>query len=222
MLKCLEKDRDNRFHTLGELAMALLELAPPRARVSIDRVCGVISAAGLPSSVLPVAIAPTGARVITGSGSTGSRERVITGESSAETVSTFGTTTSEGRSRKTLFVVVGVGIVGAAAAAVFLLRPSAHDGPAATPAPTVDVAHATPPKSEPSPAPVVAPAPVVDAAGACSVAEGRTVASPTPAARPPRPRPVKPEPPKQPSATPVAPAPVPSPSPPKNLLDNRK
>jgi serine/threonine-protein kinase len=227
ILKCLEKDRDNRFLTLGEFSMALLELAPPRARTSIDRVVGVISAAGLPSSVLPKGIAPTGVKVVTGSGSTGGRERVITGESSAETVSTFGTTTAEGRSKKTLFVILGVGVAGAlAAAAVFLLRPSGHDesSPAA-PALVSDVAHATPPKSEPSPSPVVVPAPVGEAVpppADSSKAEPTPV--PTHTVRTSRPRPVKPEPQKPPSASPVAPtpAPTPSPSPPKNLLDARK
>jgi serine/threonine-protein kinase len=226
ILKCLEKDRDNRFLTLGEFAVALHELAPLRARVSIDRVCGVISAAGLPASVLPPGIAPTGAKVITGSRSTGGRERVITGDSSAETVSTFGTTTAEGRSRKTLFVVLGVGILGAAAAAFLLLRPEGDEPSTATPPPPADINHATAPKSEPPPAPVVAPAPVVDAV---PPPEPSSEAEPDPTAaaatRPPRPRPVKPEPQKQASASPppaAPPAPSPSPPPPKNLLDNRK
>jgi serine/threonine-protein kinase len=227
VLKCLEKDRDNRFLTLGEFAMALQELAPARARVSIDRVCGVISAAGLPTSVLPAGIAPTGGKVITGSGSTGSRERVITGESSAETVSTFGTTTSEGRSRKTLYVVLGVGIAGAlAAAAVFVLRPGGHDASsAATAPPPADSPPATPPKAEPAAAPVVAPAP---ATPSVPTPESSSKAEPAPTAtaapRHSRPRPVKQEQQKQPSASPVAPpAPSPSPAPePKNLLDNRK
>jgi hypothetical protein len=179
--------------------------------------------------VLPAGIAPSGARVITGAGShsTGSRERVITGESSAETVSTFGTTTSEGRSRKTLFVVAGVGLVGAAAAAVFLLKPSAQDeSSAATPSPHVDVAHATQPKSEPPPAPLVAPAPVVEGEPAAPAESTKAEAAPLPThgAKALRPRPVKAEPPKQPSATPAAPTPAPAPSPtqPKNLLDARK
>src|SRR5262245_34511046 len=134
ILKCLEKDRENRFRTLGELAIAMLELAPPRARVSIDRVCGVISAVGVPESVLPAGVAPSGPKIITGARSTDGSRRVITGDSSAETVSTFGTTASEGRGRRTVFVVgaIAVAVAAAVGAAVFLRSSGQGDPSAAT------------------------------------------------------------------------------------------
>jgi eukaryotic-like serine/threonine-protein kinase len=227
VLKCLEKDRDNRFRTLGELALALLELAPPRARISIDRVCGVISAAGLPDSVLPHGMAPTANKVDTGSRSTGSR--AITGDSSAETVSTFGTTASGGRSRRMLFVVAGLAVVAAVAVAGFIVLKGGHSEPAAaTAVPPVEVAQPSPPKVEPA-HPIVAPAPLPEPVLSPSAAKVEPVSRPpaTPQGpHPSRPRPSKVEPQKQPSASPppepVAPAPAPAPGPAPNLLDNRK
>jgi serine/threonine-protein kinase len=44
--KCLERDRDTRFQTVGELATALEEFAPPHARLSVDRVLGTLRRAG--------------------------------------------------------------------------------------------------------------------------------------------------------------------------------
>jgi serine/threonine protein kinase len=223
VMKCLEKDRENRFRTLGELAMAMFELAPPRSRLSIDRVCGVISAAGLPESVIPSGMAPTGHKVITGSRTTGAK--VITGESSAETVSTFGTTASHGKGRRTLLVVAGVGVVAAAAAAgVIFLRPGASGDPAAVATPPAEVVQPAPAKVEAVP-PVVAPAPIVEPTPPPAPKAEPAPAPPTHAARPPvRPRPAKPEPAK-PSSGPApaaAPPPAPAPIPPSTLLDNRK
>jgi serine/threonine-protein kinase len=230
VLKCLEKDRENRFRTLGEFALALLELAPQRARVSIDRVCGVISAAGLPESVLPSGVAPAGNRVITGSGSTGNR--VITGESSAETVSTFGTTASSGRSKRTVVVVGAVAIIaaGGAAAAFALGALGDSDATGAAPDPAGESTPPAPPKVEPAAAAPAAPI-VAPAATPSVLPEPETAHKPVPTPAAARPRPAKPEPEKPASATPPpasasapAPAPVPSPAPTPatNLLDSRK
>jgi serine/threonine-protein kinase len=222
ILKCLEKDRENRFRTLGDFSLALLDLAPPRARVSIDRVIGVINTVGLPESVLPSGVAPSGKRVDTGS-STG--KRVITGESSADTVSTFGTTNRAGASKKPLFIAAGIAaVVLVGGAAVVLLPSGRHGDPttAATAPPPADVPAKAP---EPSPpAPAVAPAPVVEPA---------PVATAEPAAPPPepssapakagRPRVQKTSKVSAPAATPTpAPAPAPTPQAPTNILDSRK
>ena len=40
--RCLEKDRTKRFQSVGELAVALRELAPTQGRVSVDRVLGTL------------------------------------------------------------------------------------------------------------------------------------------------------------------------------------
>ena len=50
VFKCLEKDRAKRFENVGELAVALLPLAPTRGRGSIDRISGVLREAGFSAS----------------------------------------------------------------------------------------------------------------------------------------------------------------------------
>jgi serine/threonine-protein kinase len=50
--KCLEKERCRRYHDVGELARALLPFAPPRAKASVDRISGIIQAAGLSAGAL--------------------------------------------------------------------------------------------------------------------------------------------------------------------------
>jgi hypothetical protein len=60
ILKCLQKDRAHRYQTVGELAVALLEFAPKRARGSVDRISGIMQRAGMSTSspALPVLLAP--------------------------------------------------------------------------------------------------------------------------------------------------------------------
>jgi serine/threonine-protein kinase len=59
--RCLEKDRDRRFPNVAELARALVEFAPPRALLSLERITGVtgglvVSAQQAPSN--PPLVAP--------------------------------------------------------------------------------------------------------------------------------------------------------------------
>ena len=51
--QCLEKDRDRRFQTMGELAIALGPFGSKRARASVERVLDTLRVAGLSTSVLP-------------------------------------------------------------------------------------------------------------------------------------------------------------------------
>ncbi|HEX9294202.1 MAG TPA: serine/threonine-protein kinase [Polyangiaceae bacterium] len=51
--KCLEKDRERRFQNVGELALALSEFAPERARASAQRVVRTVRAAGLGGDIPP-------------------------------------------------------------------------------------------------------------------------------------------------------------------------
>ena len=60
VLKCLEKDRENRFLHARRARDGVARARASARAISIDRVCGVISAAGLPESVLPGAWRPTG------------------------------------------------------------------------------------------------------------------------------------------------------------------
>ena len=45
--KCLEKERRQRYGNVAELALALLPFAPSRAKATVDRISGIIDAAGL-------------------------------------------------------------------------------------------------------------------------------------------------------------------------------
>jgi serine/threonine-protein kinase len=47
VLKCLEKDRTKRYRNVAELAAALVEFGPKRARVSAERIARIIEASGL-------------------------------------------------------------------------------------------------------------------------------------------------------------------------------
>ena len=52
VFRCLEKDRGRRYGNIGELAVALLPFGPKRARASVERISGIIQAAGLSGSAL--------------------------------------------------------------------------------------------------------------------------------------------------------------------------
>jgi serine/threonine-protein kinase len=52
ILRCLERDRARRFQGIGELAAALVTYGPRRAKVSVERISGVLRSAGLSASAL--------------------------------------------------------------------------------------------------------------------------------------------------------------------------
>jgi len=52
IFRCLDKDRGRRYQSVGELAVALLPFGPRRSKSSVDRIAGVMSAAGLSSTAL--------------------------------------------------------------------------------------------------------------------------------------------------------------------------
>ena len=58
IFRCLEKDRRNRYANVGELALALLPFAPKRAKGLVERITGILQAAGLSSSALAVPPSP--------------------------------------------------------------------------------------------------------------------------------------------------------------------
>jgi eukaryotic-like serine/threonine-protein kinase len=63
ILRCLQGERERRFSTVAELAVALAPFATPRARLSIERIVGVMEAADIddpPSSLGPVEIFDVG------------------------------------------------------------------------------------------------------------------------------------------------------------------
>jgi serine/threonine-protein kinase len=56
--RCLEKDRTRRYRNVGELSLALLPFGPPRAKASVERISGILQAAGLSRNALAVPVSP--------------------------------------------------------------------------------------------------------------------------------------------------------------------
>ena len=140
VFKCLEKDRGQRYRNVAELALALLPFGPKRSKASVERISGIIQAAGLSASALAVPPSPQ-----TG----GTR-------ASAGTLPPFGRTTVGSTNRTT---VIGAGILGAVAlvgvaGSLVLLRRAPRHGEGAQAA---IVQTTTPPVAAP---PVDSPIPV--------------------------------------------------------------
>jgi serine/threonine-protein kinase len=198
ILKCLEKDRSQRFQTVGELAVALLPFGPSRSRASVERISGVLKAAGLAEGA-PVVPSP----------SEEGADRVA-----ASTAASWGRTTA--RTSRGPWGMVAIGVVAVGIGGLTLLKrqgvttevatPVASELPqvAAAPRPAApEVAASAAPAGDP-PTPVVGarleapplassgdPAPPIDARGS-SVAKkvapkpARSVAPPGVAPAPPR------------------------------------
>jgi eukaryotic-like serine/threonine-protein kinase len=110
--KCLRPDRNDRHRNVAELAVALLPFAPERARASVERISGILHAAGL-STASAADVQPLLA--------------VIEGPPlRSETVSAVGGTAPSmaPRGRGAIAGVFGVMAVLAAMAAVVVLRPA--------------------------------------------------------------------------------------------------
>jgi serine/threonine-protein kinase len=189
LLKCLEKDRTRRYANVAELAVALLPFAPPRAKASVERIAGIIRAAGLStSSLLPPS--PNAVDPAVGAGIVPPLDRTATGT----------------KARGGTFL--GVGLAGAvvaavvAAAAVSAVRWSAHrDGlhVAAAATPSVTPSQAQDPQ-QPASSPegdaanALDPTPVVLAPATPSVPLALPQGVATTKTLPPRPNPTQPQP----------------------------
>jgi eukaryotic-like serine/threonine-protein kinase len=178
VMKCLEKDRSNRYRNVAELAVALAPFAPKRARVSVERISGIIQAAGLSASAL--ALPPSSDP---------------TDQATGGTVGAWGNTARPWR--KSPMVVIGIACAASAvvvAAFVLRARPSSpaadvqaevvqnavkieSPAPAATMPVVADPpAPAAAAPSTPQPASSVAPEPVPAASQAASAAAHAPVA----------------------------------------------
>jgi len=56
VLRCLEKDRERRYHSVADMVAALSPYAPVRARASVQRISRVLAAAGISSPDLKKAL----------------------------------------------------------------------------------------------------------------------------------------------------------------------
>jgi serine/threonine-protein kinase len=149
--KCLEKDRARRFANVGELARALLEYAPDRSRVSVERVLHL------------TATQPAAAETVPGKRVHRSSAPELTPLTPViETNSSWGQTASGARRRSrrgTWFVLAAVLLGGTAFGAWrlnLLLGQGRPDATASSPVPPPQ----EPPRSEPHVAPIPATQPV--------------------------------------------------------------
>ena len=113
IFRCLEKDRERRFHDVGKLATALEPYGGPRARISIDRVVETMEAAGIASRRESV---PNGA-------SDETREP-IQARDGAGTVAAWGATNADSKrtSKRVLFAAGGLAALLLVGAGIVLLR----------------------------------------------------------------------------------------------------
>jgi serine/threonine-protein kinase len=226
VLQCLEKRREDRYRDVGELSIALLPFAPKRAKAAVERISGIIQAAGLSASALAM------------SASTGSEAARTPGGTSPETLPAIGRTTrgaSKGKAAaffgSAIFVALALG--GGSLLYSRLQRP---DGDQAVTSPTITgpgLPAEAPPRHPPptasfvtptdlaeSPRSVVANAPVETAAPPVALPPAATTGPWPKAPRVARPRagsnastPPAPAAPSAAASSPtVAPAPAPAPN----------
>jgi eukaryotic-like serine/threonine-protein kinase len=114
--KCLAKDRNRRYANVAELAVALLPFAPKRAKGTVERITGIIQAAGLSESALAVPPSPQGQP---------SREETLLSPGSVTpgSVAPWSGTMSGRKSKKVLvWALTGTGVLGAAGSVALLGR----------------------------------------------------------------------------------------------------
>jgi serine/threonine-protein kinase len=131
VLRCLEKDRQRRLRNVAELALALVEFAPPRARAVVERIAGTIQAAGL--SAGPVGLpapSPMPATLVVPQGNAGAATAMPVSTSNLSIPRTSpwkGAIVAVG-----LLAAVALGGVGVLVARGMSHREDAASGPAAT------------------------------------------------------------------------------------------
>jgi serine/threonine-protein kinase len=106
--RCLEKDRRKRYESVGELAVELLPFAPRRSRVTVERISGVLRAAGFSGIATALPPSSTVDELPTGSG----------------TAASWGKTLPPG-GRGSWFVVGGAALVAALGAVVWRAQTNA-------------------------------------------------------------------------------------------------
>ncbi len=174
--KCLEKDRGKRFETVGELAVALLPFGPKRSKASVERISGVLQAAGYSASAL--ALPPSSDQQSQGVG--------------AGTAASWGRTAApKGRGP---WLLVGVGVAVVTVGAWLFIARSQTAAPAsasaagtaslsAVPTGTPSVEREQPAENiPPSEAPLIAPAPSENAATTLFAPPLPSAAAPAPTA----------------------------------------
>jgi len=104
IFKCLEKDRNNRYLHVAELAIALSPFGPKRARSSVDRISRVIQASGLSASSTALPPSSESASV-----------------PSPGTIAAWGNTAPTKRHARWIPIITGIGLLVLVAAAGLLI-----------------------------------------------------------------------------------------------------
>jgi len=166
---CLTKDREKRFQTVGELAIALKDYGSKHARSSVERVLGTLQKAGLSRAILPPTppgnfhVAPPTAAAL------------ASPSSAPQTAATWQTSAHPKPGRTVLVgAAVAAGLAALVVAGVLVLR---RPG-AAAPAPEVSAAATAPPSAAPAASPTESP-PLPDVSPSASASPA--VAPPGPA-----------------------------------------
>jgi serine/threonine-protein kinase len=152
--KCLEKDPRQRYGNVAILALALLPFGPHRAKGSVERISGIIQAAGLSTSALAAPVSPP-------------VRQVDATQASAGTLPPVGRTTlgsKTGKTRALMAAVAGALLVAAVVGSMFALQraPAQKDASqaAAAPPPSVVLSVPPPPASLAPQPPLIEPPPV--------------------------------------------------------------
>jgi len=162
--RCLEKAPANRYPNVADLAIALLPFAPLRARTSVDRISGILEAAGLSVSGVDFPPSPPGAAAGV----------------AAATIPAVGRTTAGSGGRKTVLVggvvAATVGLLALGTAVTIFRGAGVHGGVTGDSfAPALGQSAPLPP----APAPATDPAPTAETRTAAPVAsDGLPVGAP--------------------------------------------
>jgi eukaryotic-like serine/threonine-protein kinase len=211
ILRCLEKDRQRRYPNVAELALALLPFAPKRGKASVERISGIIQAAGLSQSALALPASPLTEGTVASAG---------TAPPLSQTAGVPGASPRRGAGVAVviagLLVVGGAGIVVARRGAARSVDSSAPTAPPAASA--LAVSRPPPPETAtPASAPAATESPsAAPAADAGQLAPAAAQAKPAsrPLAPTPAPAPVTPvNPVSRPASTPKPAPPLPPPPP---------
>jgi hypothetical protein len=163
---CLQKDRDRRFQTVGELAIALRDFGSRRSRASVERVVETLQAAGMGAA-------------LTQPGESHARPPQPGRPIAAPTVASWGTTGGGGTSARSRMALVAalVGLVVMAAAALVVVA-LARRAPASR-QPAAAIVAAPPPSLDPPADPPAAQLASSEArSGASAVAAAGSIVSP--------------------------------------------
>jgi serine/threonine-protein kinase len=172
ILKCLEKDRNNRYAHVAELAVALAEFGPRRSRTSVDRIGRIIQNAGLSTSAVNLPISsdpqPEGP-----AGGTLASDPQLERPPPGGTLASWGHTQRGSKGRRGLvFALGGAGLVILLVTTMLLMRGRPADQASEVPRAALVTPAAAPP---PVAAPTAVPAPAVT--GAAPVATGAVPAA---------------------------------------------